>query len=378
MKLAILAQAWLEDNGFAINGTSVQLHNLAKGFAKQGIEVHYIAQSTQHNIATKEEKYGIIFHWIPVTKGIWAWKKMMSLYSNVLNEVEPNAIYVRGRNVLQFVAGRYAQQHQINFVWGTNGDDSAEFYKNVKRLRSAAKPLFKKMLLAPLKLYEDTYINCGMQMATHVVNQSEQQQEATRQILKKEGVVIPSYFLPEAKGFEKENILLWLATLSPKKQPHLFVELVKNLKHKEDWKAILGGGSNHLDYAERITKQAKPEVECIGKVPFTASNDWYAKSKIYINTSLPEADGLPNAYIQSWLNGTIVLSLHHDPNHWMEKHQIGYCANGDFQALQDKLQHLINHPHIIDDMSINARKFAEQTFANHAIIEQYKAIFFHR
>jgi hypothetical protein len=70
--------------------------------------------------------------------------------------------------------------------------------------------------------------------------------------------------------------------------------------------------------------------------------------------------------------------LHHDPNHWIEKHQIGYCAHGDFQALQNKLQYLIDHPHIIVNMSINARKFAEQTFANPGIIERYKAIFFKR
>jgi glycosyltransferase involved in cell wall biosynthesis len=371
MKLAILAQAWLEDDGFSINGTLVQLHNLAKGFTQQGIEVHYIAQSTKHKNYTTEEKYGISFHWIPLVQGIWAWKKMMPAYKEKLNDIAPDAVYVRGRNVLQYVAGKYAQKHKINFVWGTNGDDSAEFHKNRKRLWSSAKPLYKKVILTPLKAYEDVYINKGMEMATKVVNQSLQQKEATLRILGKEGIVVPSYFLPEEVQVEKENIILWLATLSPKKQPHIFLTLLKTLHFHGSWRGVIGGRSTYKEYTKKIYKDAEGIAQCLGKVPFSESNALYARSKIYINTSLPEADGLPNAYIQSWLNGTVVLSLHHDPNHWMKRHNIGYCAHGDKNALQTKLQLLIDKPQQLEQMSEKAKHFARDTFANPGILKTY-------
>ena len=99
-------------------------------------------------------------------------------------------------------------------------------------------------------------------------------------------------------------------------------------------------------------------------------------SKIFVNTSLPDSDGLPNAYIQSWLSGTVVISLNHNPNNWFEKHKIGYCAHGDEKALKDYLKFLMNHPDVLVQMSKRAKIFAEETFANSEILDMYKKIFF--
>ena len=374
-KLAILAQAWLHDDGFSINGTVVQLHNLAIAFVKKGIEVSYIAYSSKHQIYSSSEDNGIIFHWIPYNKKLMGWKKSMKNYQEVLNKIQPNAIYVRGRNPLQYVAGKYALKHGIRYVWGTNGLDSAEFFKNLKRLQLANKSFIRKLVLFPLKYWEDLYINKGMKMAKVIVNQSLQQQASTKKILGINGIVLPSYFLPQEYQIDKEPIIIWLATLSENKQPKIFIRLIESLR-MHHWRAVLGGGTKSTVYEKEIKMLAEDKVDLKGTIPFDGSNHYYARAKIYVNTSKAHAEGLPNAYIQSWLNGTIVLSLHHDPNDWMKNHGIGFCANGDFEALVSKTQELIDQPDLLNEMSQKAKAFAEKTFSNPEIIQAYLNLFY--
>ncbi len=377
MKITVLAQAYLFDGSMTVNGTLVQLHNLAYGFKESGLEVHYIASTKDRTKITKDVIKGIHFYWIHEPTGWLSWKLKMALYMDVLTIIKPDAIYVRGRHVLQYVAGKYAGRYNIPYVWGTNGDDSAEFWKNVKRLKKSNKKMYKKLFLLPVKAYEDYFINKGMKMADTVINQSIHQQKETKRILKKEGVILPSYFINTNIEGEnkKKNQVLWLANLSPNKQPEVFVKLIKACS-LNTWEVVLGGGTSDKNYENKISGLTNGlPIKTTGKINFKDSFAYYKSSKIYINTSIPEADGLPNAYIQSWLIGTVVLSLNHDPNHWMETYNIGFCAHGDFEALKLKLQQLIKAPKLLETMSDNAIKFAAKTFSNPIIIDKYIELF---
>ncbi len=375
MKLAILAQAWLHDKTATINGTLVQLHNLAIAFAERGVEVHYIATTRDKTKPGTEQSNGIIFHWLQTDNKVLAWKKNIPLYRKTLEKIEPDALYVRGRNVSQYIAGRYAHKNNKIFVWGTNGDDGAEFWKNTRRLLTSPKGSGKKILLMPLKILEDRYVNSGMKMPTFIVNQSVQQQECTRRNLHKEGIILPSFFLPVDNQIKKENLILWLATLSPGKQPEVFIQMIRELD-MQSWKAILGGGTTNATYESKIKNLISGlPIELAGKITFRNSQSFYQKAKIYVNTSKPDSDGLPNAYLQSWLSGTPVLSLHHDPNNWLNEKGIGFCAHGNYDRLTQKLQQLINEPSQINEMGRNAQQFAEGTFSNAAIIDKYFNLF---
>ncbi|PWK18004.1 glycosyltransferase family 4 protein [Xanthomarina spongicola] len=376
MKLAILAQSYLFDKTSTINGTLVQLHNLAFGFVKNNVEVHYITVTKDIIKSNYEFKDGIHFHWIQSNKGFFEWKRVMPIYMKILKTISPDAVYVRGRNVMQYVAGMYSKENHIPYVWGTNGEDSAEFWKNVRRLKTVKKSILRKIALFPLKASEDFYINKGMKMANLIVNQSIEQKIETKKNLGKEGVVLPSYFyLPSQEETSKDNLILWLANLSKGKQPELFIDIIDKIDLIH-WKVILAGGSNIATYEKSIRELAKNKsIETVGRIDFKDSFKYYNQAKIYINTSKPHADGLPNAYIQSWLSGTIVLSLHHDPNKWMEKYNIGFCSYGDEEKLISKLQEFMASPETITQMSNNARKFAESEFSNDKIIQTYKNLF---
>ncbi|MTE26537.1 glycosyltransferase family 4 protein [Winogradskyella ouciana] len=371
MKLAILGQAYLHDPTANVNGTLVQLHNLAHAFSNHGIEVHYVSLTKDKEKPTYELNNGIHFYWIQYSRGLLAWKNVMASYKKKLLVIAPDVVYVRGRNVMQYLAGNYARELDAKYVWNTNGDDSAEFWKNVKRLKASNKTWIKKIILLPLKVYEDYYINEGMKMVDLVINQSEWQKKETKKRLNKTGVVLPSYFLPVVNTLPKENVLLWMANLSRAKQPKRFIDIVAKLD-MHNWKAILAGGTTDDKFEKEVKEyDLSHVVEFVGKVPFKESFVYYQKAKIFVNTSLPDADGLPNAYIQSWLSGTVTVSLHHDPNNWMDKHNIGYCAHGDFTKLVEKLKYLMQHPKELSVMGNNAIEFAEQKFSSHTIIDDY-------
>ncbi len=376
MKLAILAQSYLHDATANINGTLVQQHNLAHGLKTQGVEVHYIATTKDHSKPSHTIEDGIQFHWIHAQQGLFEWKRQFSLYKNRLESLQPDALYVRGRNVLQYVAGNFAKRHNIPYVWGTNGEDSAELWKNIKRLKVSNKSFLKKVLLFPVKAIEDTYINKGMKMSDVIVNQSIHQQAETKRILKKEGLVLPSYFyVPEHQNVPKENTLLWLANLYQAKQPEIFIEAIKRL-NLNDWKAILAGGTSDANYFKTIKNLAsETSIELPGKIAFKDSFGYFQNAKIYVNTSRPNADGLPNAFIQSWLSGTVVCSLHHDPNYWMRDHQIGFCANGDIDIFVSNIQALLDDQDKLSEMSNKAKTFGKTMFASDKTIEHYIRLF---
>lgn len=373
MKLAILAQAWLFDDTASVNGTLVQLHNLAIAYAQRGIEVHYITSTLDAQKIYPTQEKGITFHWVKTSKNPFSWIKQIFTFKRLVEGIEPDAVYVRGRNVFQFVAGRYARKHKKIYVWGTNGDNGAEYWKNTRKLLASARPIFKKAILIFLTISEDIFINRGIRLSHLIINQNIKQQLETRKNLKRDSIIIPNYFLPVPYYRQKENRILWLATLAPFKQPEIFIDLIKQTK-LHGWEAVIGGGTSDPKYEAKIRNLVldKP-IKILGSIPFEESFEHYQKARLFVSTS--KWEGLSNAFIQSWLSGTPVLSLNSDPNNWLNEKNIGFYAQGDFIKLKQKLQELINNPEEIERMGEAARDFAAKTFSSETIIDKYLLIF---
>ena len=375
IKLAILSEENIYEKNTAISGSLVQLDFLSKGFLKFGIEVHFI--SSVKNIKNIEIGYNsnINYHWIEKKRGLLDWKQSLSEYEKQLYLIKPNAIYIRGRSPLQYVASRYKDKNNCICVWGTNGKDGAELWKSTKRLFYSNRHFLRKIVLCPFSLYKDYYINKGMRNSEIIVNQTLDQKESTAHHLKKNGIVIPNYFPFLPKKEKKENLILWMSSISVNKQPELFFKLIRNID-LQSWQATLVGSTANESYSEFILDKCRElSIDFPGKIEFQDSYKIYQKAKLYINTSKNKADGLPNSFIQSWLAGIPVLSLNHNPNSWLEKYKIGYCFNGDFDKLKEKVQYLINNPSIISKMGKNAEKFAKEKFTSKKIIEKYISIF---
>ena len=379
MKIAFIAESFLLDSSTGINGTQVQLYNLAQGFKQSGLDVHYIC-STDDWRKYEENVFGIKLHWLKLSTDAFSWIKNLRLYFDALNRIEPDVVYQRGRSYLTYVGAKWAKRNSKIFMWGSNGEDGCDFWKNIKRLIRSKRAPWKKMVLMPNALLQDILIHKGIRGANYVVNQTENQKRRLWRNFHKNGVVIPSYFpvLPkDSDAQEKEKTVLWLANLSPEKQPEVFLKLARYCQDCENWKFVLAGGSENKAYFHQISKRANglPNLEIRGAVPFEESNRLFSKASLFVNTSIMEAEGLPNTFIQAWLSKTPVLSLVHDPNGWIKKHNLGFCAGGNSSVFLEMGRKWLREPGLIVDMGENCQRFAIKTFATEKIIDAYLELF---
>jgi glycosyltransferase involved in cell wall biosynthesis len=170
--------------------------------------------------------------------------------------------------------------------------------------------------------------------------------------------------------------VLWLASLSEAKQPGLFLDLAKGCADLVRWSFLLGGGTPRDAYRELEARAARlPNVRMLGAVPFEGSDALYARASLFVSTSRVEADGLPNAFIQAWLKGTPVLSLHHDPNGWIEGEGLGLCASGDTGRLLAGARALLLDDDLRDAMGARCVRFANETFAAEETVDAYLTLF---
>ena len=376
--IAFLGGAYLSDESTGIDGTQVQMYMLSRAFAKHGLTVHYIAKTKSKSPAV-DDGDGVRLHWIHAP-GLWAywWRDVGAAWRH-LDRIKPDVVYQRGRSSLTYAAAVWARRNGARFVWASNGEDSCDFWRNISRTWRSARPLWKKSLLSLYFVVPDILIHRGIRASDRVINQTAHQKKQLKQNYGKDGIVLPSLFpTPSVGPAQSEKLVLWLANAGPGKQPHLFAELAARCADVADWRFVLAGRIVESRYGISLRQRIDqlPNVEAVGAVPFKASEDWYQRAAIFVNTSLPGSDGLPNAFLQAWHGGAVILSLHHDPNGWLAEKGIGFCANGDFEALVARALELITSPQELRDISDRGRNFAQKTFDNEDIIENYILVFF--
>lgn len=379
MKIAFIADSFLLDQSTGVNGTQVQLYNLAQAFKRRGIEVHYVALTGKLQ-KDCEVIAGIKLRWIKQRNGIFSWIYYMVDYFSILNQIQPDVIFQRGRSYLTYVAGEWSRKNGKKFIWGTNGEDGCDFWKNMKRLMKSRSSLWKKRLLSPNALLQDIFIHRGIRRTEIAINQTENQKRKLWNNFRKKGIVITSYFPVAEDGLgprKKEKAVFWLANLSPGKQPEVFLKLAEHCQDCEGWEFVLGGGTMDKVYFEKISEQAKllRNVDLVGRIPFEESNEFFSKVSLFVNTSIMEAEGIPNTFIQAWLSSTPVLSLVHDPNGWIKRHNLGFCAEGNLSDFLEKGKTLISNENALVALGENGRNFALNKFAREKIIDAYIRLF---
>lgn len=378
VKIAILADSFLHDESTGVNGTQVQLFNVANALTGRDFAVHYVARTRDFRQGARMYK-DIRMHWMRPAAGVFGWPREILAAMRALDGIDADIVYQRGRSHLTCAASAWARKRGKRFVWASNGEDSCDFWKNLTRVRRSRRPLWKKLLLWMYFLPLDLRIHRGIGRADTVINQTEHQKQRLRVNFGKDGTILPSYFPPPAPNTAggKEKLVLWLANPGPGKRPDLFLDLTERLADAAAWRFVLGGRIPDTPYGRDLAARlaALPNAEAADAIPFRESDAWYARASLFLNTSLPEADGLPNAYIQAWYAGTPVLSLHHDPNGWIARHGLGFCADGDETALTAKARDFMNDPDALTQMAAHCRDFARETFGGDDVVDGYVKVF---
>jgi glycosyltransferase involved in cell wall biosynthesis len=166
------------------------------------------------------------------------------------------------------------------------------------------------------------------------------------------------YEILSGKYNGNKNFILWVARLDNWKQPEIFIELSTYFPNEKF--IMISPQASDIKYTKRIRGLASEcrNIEFISQVPFHEINEYFAKAKIFINTSKNE--GFPNTFIQSAMNATPIISLNVNPDNFLEKYGCGFCSNGSFDDMLDKMKEILNNNSEWNKLSENAYNYAKE------------------
>lgn len=211
----------------------------------------------------------------------------------------------------------------------------------------------------------------GLRHVDHILAQSLRQQENMRRHYGRDSVVAgmlveePSRRLALA---ERDLDLLWVNNLADFKRPDLAVELARRLPHRR--LVMIGGTQAGADALRDMVKRAAgdlPNLEYLGPVPYHEVNDWYARAKLFVNTS--DSEGFPNSYLQSWVRGTPLVAFF-DPDGVVAREGLGVVPK-DIGDMAAKVDRLLGDAEAWRACSARGVAFMERGFSEAAILPPY-------
>jgi len=107
--------------------------------------------------------------------------------------------------------------------------------------------------------------------------------------------------------------------------------------------------------------------------PFGDIAGLFSRAGIVVSTTVRGAEGLPNVFIQAWLHGAPVVSLHDDPDGAMAEQGIGY-RTGNLDVMEEEVRGLIRDPALRKRMGEKARTFAAGEYGLDKVVDRFAAL----
>lgn len=196
----------------------------------------------------------------------------------------------------------------------------------------------------------------GLKHADIVITQNKEHNKLLESIYGTKSVILNNgYTIPEKEARERRCIL-WVARLDRWKQPEIFLDIARSFPSENF--IMIAPLSGDREYAQKIQHDVLKigNVRFFPGVNFSKINLYFKSAKIFINTSRYE--GFPNTFIQATMNGVPIVSLSVNPDSFIEKNKIGYCANGKLDEFKKKLNLLLNNCELYNISSDNAYDYA--------------------
>jgi len=213
-----------------------------------------------------------------------------------------------------------------------------------------------------------------IKLANVIIVQTNFQKLMLKKNFNKDGILIRNFFPITRDSSPIKTvppIVLWIGAMSHVKQPWLFLKLAKKIP-KGKFQMIGGIGEDRRLY-EFIKNTSKKisNLDLLGHKPFHEIDDYFKNTSILVNTS--KFEGYPNAFIQSWMNYTPVVSLNADPDEVICKYRLGFHSR-TFEQLVKDVSLLLRANQLRENMGRNARHYVEKNHNTVEIIDRYRNI----
>lgn len=369
LRFAFLSQAWPEDEKATISGSSVQVYYVAKELAQRGFPVLVILSSHPEFRDIQDGSLSVvsIFQGTALRHNLSrSWQQKAK---RLLEEFKPDIVCQRGK-LPESVTAASARKNGALFVWLSNSDNSGGRWKFIEKRWSKRHQI--RLLLPKLAeaAYADIVIERSIRKADIVIAQTEAQQRSLAQNFGLHASVLSSgHPIPACNhASSKSRKVLWLANLTPVKQPLLFAELATALRN-ENAEFVLAGKAPDPSILHDIYRLSNDTLNFryVGGVGLNGGDALFRHAALFVSTSRYE--GIPNTFIQACKNGTPIISLHNDPDGIIQRERIGEVVHS-FDDLVSTVQRWLRDEEMRKAAGKRAYAFALREFDIRRIVDQ--------
>ncbi len=340
-----------------VGGAEVQISLLARAFAAAGHRVTMICMDYGQSDNIEIDGVRVIkahspAGGIPVLRFIYP--RFMSIWK-AMESANADIYYQRGAGVHTSFAAAFCDRYDRLFLFAAACD--ADFDPELPLIR------FKR----------DRYLfSWGLKRARAIVVQNPHQQERLTELYERESTLIRSCYTP-AEGAKRDNsgYVLWVSTMRKLKQPHLFIELARQLPQHRF--RIVGGSAGDAYYSE-LQKLAKliHNLDFVGFVPYADIEKEFDGARVFVNTS--RLEGFPNTFLQAWARGIPCVSYVKTGSSY--KGESVLVNVGDLDAMVGVVNQLMNDDEMYYEFSSLATACYIEQHSVAAVLVDYKKIFY--
>ncbi len=341
---------------FSTGGAEIQVHYLTQAFLQRGWNVEVVCAG----LGKEPQMQSSVYYNKNIKYHYYRKKTIRTLeffdVLKVLKNTNSNYYYQRTDFALTAATYLFAKKNKRKMVYALAGDEDTHKNKYTITLKSTVYSSIVKKWMRGIDFFLlDKLIEYTKRRVEYVVCQNQYQYNTYKANFGISPNLIPNSFIADDNvGQEKQNVVLWVGNNHPTKQPGLFVKLANQMLGS-GWEFVMIGSA-----CSEIDKDSVPEnLKLLGPVAYELANQWFAKAKVFVNTSLYE--GMPNTFIQSWYFNTLVMSLNVDPDAVFSKTKAGYCFAGDLDKMKEELQNLMAGKPIEETLK-NGKAYFEEKF----------------
>ena len=209
------------------------------------------------------------------------------------------------------------------------------------------------------------------QADTFIVQNEQDAVNAFKTVKRTAKVIRNACRIHPVENIQKKGIL-WVGRSNCVKRSDLFLKLAKAFPDIP-FTMICQRSLDDTAYQSLVeTADQIPNLQFLKRVPFQDVDTYFEKALISVNTS--DSEGFPNTFVQSCKAGAPILSLNVNPDGFLDKHNCGFCANGNWDLFVSKLNEWID----TDQATALGQNGGDYIKSHHdiaSIIEEYKDVF---
>jgi len=304
----------------------------------------------------KEKREGFSIYSIQVHNSLRKFGRPYFLYypaiRKILYDERPDIVYRRGGTGSLGILCQLRKKIGFRLVWAC-----AHISELTRTKRITYKTIFTYL--------DDLVCAYGIRHADRIVTQTRDQRRLLQKNYGRDSVICRNAH-PFSEGVEQkkteEVLIVWIANFKYWKQPEQFVRLAERCQDLDNARFVMIGRKGYGKFWDdlEIRINALDSIEHKGEMPQKDVNHVLDRAHIFVNTSLHE--GFPNTFIQSWMRGVPVVSLHVDPDKMLETEKIGFYSKTFYQFVKNT-RFLIQNSAVRYEMGRRARSYAASTFS---------------